>query len=92
MRRFTLPALAVLLGLLVGTAQGQAQDRTTSPHGDLTLECTVCHQSSSWSAIQVSDRFDGRARGDHLPVVPCIARFQAGQHQLCRLSYRQSPR
>ncbi len=56
MRRVILPVLVVLIALLAGTAQ--AQDRTTSPHGDLKLECTVCHQSSSWTAIQVSDQFD----------------------------------
>ena len=53
MRHFTLLGLVVLL---VGPLA--AQERTTSPHGTLTTECTVCHQSKSWTTIQVSSQFD----------------------------------
>jgi Zn finger protein HypA/HybF involved in hydrogenase expression len=53
MRHLTLLGLVVLL---VGPLA--AQERTTSPHGDLKTECSVCHQSKSWSTIQVSSQFD----------------------------------
>ena len=53
MRHLTLLGLVVLLAGPLA-----AQERTTSPHGDLTTECTVCHQSKSWSTIQVSSTFD----------------------------------
>ena len=51
MRHLTLLGLIVLLAGPLA-----AQERTTSPHGDLTTECTVCHQSKSWTTIQVSSR------------------------------------
>ena len=53
MRNLTLLGLVLLL---VGRLA--AQERTTSPHGSLTTECSVCHQSKSWSTIQVSSQFD----------------------------------
>jgi hypothetical protein len=58
MRHFTLLGLVVLLAGPLA-----AQERTTSPHGDLKTECTVCHQSSSWTAIQVSKQFNHASYG-----------------------------
>ena len=49
----------VLLGLwLLLAGPLAAQQRTTSPHGDLKLDCAACHQSNSWTSIQVSKQFD----------------------------------
>jgi hypothetical protein len=54
MKRLILVGLTLLLASPL-----PAQQRTTSPHGDLKVECTVCHQSStSWTTIQVSNQFD----------------------------------
>ena len=49
--------LVLLLALLLARPL-PAQQRTTSPHGDLKLDCTACHQSNSWTSIQVSRQFD----------------------------------
>jgi len=52
MKRLTLLLALAFAGPLA------AQQRTTSPHGDLKLDCTACHQSNSWTSIQVSKQFD----------------------------------
>ena len=49
--------LALLLALLLAGPLA-AQQRTTSPHGDLKLDCTTCHQSNTWTSIQVGKQFD----------------------------------
>jgi hypothetical protein len=49
--------LVLLLALLLAGPLS-AQQRTTSPHGDLKLDCTTCHQSNTWTSIQVSRQFD----------------------------------
>jgi hypothetical protein len=55
MRRLLLVAVLVI-GALPGVVQ--AQERTTSPHGDLSLPCATCHTSSSWTALRISKDFD----------------------------------
>jgi hypothetical protein len=58
MRHLTLAGLVLLLAGPLA-----AQQRTTSPHGDLKVECTVCHQSNSWTAVAVSKQFDHASYG-----------------------------
>ncbi|HTS89290.1 MAG TPA: cytochrome c3 family protein [Gemmatimonadales bacterium] len=35
-----------------------AQDRTRSPHGDLKLECRLCHKADAWTPVEISKEFD----------------------------------
>ncbi len=56
MRHPTPSLLALLVALFAGGLQ--AQERTTSPHGDLQTQCTVCHGPNSWTALQISSQFD----------------------------------
>lgn len=50
--------LLVLICLAAPLAAGGAQQRTTSPHGQIDVECAVCHRPESWTAIRVSKDFD----------------------------------
>ncbi len=56
MRRL-LPLLFLLL-LVQAPGRALAQEQTTSPHGNLTTTCSVCHTSRSWTALQISSQFD----------------------------------
>jgi predicted CXXCH cytochrome family protein len=48
-----LPVLALFL-----FAPLQAQQRMTSPHGDLKLACATCHIATGWTPVRVSRTFD----------------------------------
>ena len=48
--------MIVCLALFVA-APLAAQERTTSPHGDLKTECAVCHRPDSWTSLQISSQF-----------------------------------
>lgn len=47
-------ALCVLLLL---PAALPAQERTRSPHGELSVTCSACHKSESWTAVTISAAF-----------------------------------
>jgi predicted CXXCH cytochrome family protein len=52
-RRLILPALALFL---VGPLH--AQERTTSPHGNLKMACATCHIATGWTPVRISRGFD----------------------------------
>jgi len=56
MRRLLYALCLAALALPAGAVQ--AQEQTTSPHGDLQTTCSVCHTSQSWTALQISSQFD----------------------------------
>lgn len=51
--RVVLSALLLLL-----PAALSAQERTRSPHGELDVACSVCHQSDSWTAVKLTAGFN----------------------------------
>ena len=79
--------LILLLALLLAGPLA-AQQRTTSPHGDLKLDCTVCHQSNSWTSIQVSKQFDHGRYG-----FPLTGAHGATTCRACHVSldFKQAP-
>jgi hypothetical protein len=52
MKRLMIVCLA-----LFAAAPLAAQERTTSPHGELKTECAVCHRPDSWTSLQISSQF-----------------------------------
>ena len=79
--------LALLL-VFLAAAPLAAQQRTTSPHGDLQLDCSSCHKSNTWTAIQVSRQFDHGKYG-----FPLTGAHGATTCRACHasLDFRQAP-
>jgi hypothetical protein len=61
MSRIMLLALALPLARPLA-----AQERTSSPHGELKLECTSCHQSDGWTQVKIAPGFDHNKFGFRL--------------------------
>lgn len=49
--------------LLLTPAWLTGQERTRSPHGELTVACSVCHQSDSWTEVRIRAGFDHNRTG-----------------------------
>ena len=56
MRRLILLGTLALVVLTARSAPGQ--DRSSSPHGALKMECTTCHRSDGWTPVKISRSFN----------------------------------
>ncbi|HEV2671994.1 MAG TPA: hypothetical protein VGU74_12950 [Gemmatimonadales bacterium] len=77
LRLLNLPALALLL-----VAPLYAQERTTSPHGDLKLACATCHIASGWTPVRISRAFDHSKSGFPLTGAHGTTTCRACHHAL----------
>ncbi|MEO8636204.1 MAG: hypothetical protein ABI587_13095 [Gemmatimonadales bacterium] len=46
------------VALLLSVRALEAQDRTSSPHGTLSVHCTTCHRADAWSPVRIAKSFD----------------------------------
>jgi hypothetical protein len=57
---------ALLLIVMVTGAVAQESPRARNPHGNLDLDCNLCHSEGSWQKVEVTEGFDHSATGFQL--------------------------
>jgi hypothetical protein len=77
--RWTALAFAALAA---SPAAGIAQERTRSPHGELALECSACHQPRGWTPVRISRAFDHARSGFPLSGAHAATRCRACHQSL----------
>lgn len=50
--------LLIFLAVTGLATAAPAQDRSRSPHGELSQSCTTCHRSEGWTPVRISKAFD----------------------------------
>lgn len=68
--------------LLVLPRPATAQDRSRSPHGELDVECAVCHRPEGWSPVRIARSFDHARLGFPLAGAHATANCRACHENL----------